>query len=172
MSKKLGGARAGAGRKPLQPGEKTVMLVVRIPASMYARLESISRSEGMSQAGWVRYMIGRSKEAKMVVIEKRDVEREYGFRGVDAIVQHRRLGRLLVCDGYGGQDTMQGGAVRWKHGVMVKLRDGDTFADLDADWNPTMTTITAVKAGYDESRPVMDMPGVMVERLAKAAGLS
>ena len=109
--------------------------------------------------------------SKATVIEKRDVERDYGLSGIDAIVDHPEHGRLLVCDGYGGMDDIKGGAVRFEHGLVVKLHNDDTFAALDGDWNEATSIMSAVTHGYDESRPVLEWPGFMVAKLAKACGL-
>jgi hypothetical protein len=109
--------------------------------------------------------------SKATVAEKRDVERDYGFSGVEAIIDHPEHGRLLICDGFGGMDDLKGGAVRFEHGLVVKLHDEDTFDALDADWNEATSVMTAVTHGYDDTRPVLEWTGYMVDELAKACGL-
>lgn len=109
--------------------------------------------------------------SKATVVETRSVKRDYGFTGTEAIVDHPAHGRLLVCDGFGGKDSMQGGAVRFEHGVVIKLRNDDDFASLDADWNESTSVIDAAMHGYDDSRPVLEWSGFMVKRLAEACGL-
>lgn len=110
--------------------------------------------------------------SKVIIIEQRDVERDYGFRGVEAIVEHEAHGRLLVCDGFGGKDSLRGGSVRFEHGMVCKLHDDDTFDSLDADWNDYTTVKSAIQAGYDGSRPVLDWGGHVIARLAKSCGLN
>ena len=101
---------------------------------------------------------------KPTVIETRDVERDYGFRGTNAIIDHPKHGRLLVCDGFGGMDTLRGGAVRWEHGIVVLLRADDTFATIDPTWD-------YVRHGYDDDRPIQMWGGQAIASLAKACGL-
>lgn len=107
---------------------------------------------------------------KATVIEKRD-ESGYGFSGVEAIIDHSKHGRLLVLDRFGGIDSMQGGAVRFKHRMVVKLHDDDTFAVLDADWNEGTSVMSAVTHGYDDSRPVLEWDRNMITKLAEYCGL-
>lgn len=106
------------------------------------------------------------------IIETQDVERDYGFRGTNAIVQHPAYGRLLLSDGYGGEGTLQGGAVRWQHGAAVKLLDGDTIASLKIEpWNDHMTLWEAVRSGCDDTRPMLLLDGHAMAAVAKAVGL-
>lgn len=104
------------------------------------------------------------------IVESREVERDYGFRGVDAIVEHPKHGRLMLCDGYGGVDTLSGGAVRWRHGAVYTLQPADTFAALDAPYNDTTTVLQAMRAGYGDRAP-LDWDGAAIEGMAEAAGL-
>ena len=110
--------------------------------------------------------------SKAIIIEQRDVERDYGFRGVEAIVEHDKHGRLLVCDGFGGKDSMRGGAVRFEHGMVCRLHDDDNFSLLDENWNDYTTVKSAIQAGYDGSRPVLDWSGYAIAGLAKSCGLT
>lgn len=110
--------------------------------------------------------------ASVTLIESQEVERDYGMRGCVAIVQHHKHGRLLLADGFGGMHTLQGGAVRWRHGLAAKLKDGDTLASLwGAEWNDAMSHMSAVMGGHDPERPVLDWTGQHVEQAAMAAGL-
>lgn len=109
---------------------------------------------------------------KAIIIDQRDVERDYGFHGIEAIVEHEKHGRLLVCDGFGGKDSLRGGAVRFGHGIVCKLHDDDTFEGLDASWNDYTTVNSAVQAGYDDSRPVLDWGGHVIASFAKSCGLN
>lgn len=107
------------------------------------------------------------------LIEKREVTRDYGFDGIDAIVDHPTHGRLLIMDGFGGTDTLKGGAVRWEHGMAIKLQDGDTIDGLiNGEWNDYTTLMGAVIAGHDDSRPILEWDGDMVESVAKSVGLA
>ncbi len=108
---------------------------------------------------------------KSVVIETRAVEREYGYPGVEAIVDHPQHGRLLVIDGFGGKDSLRGGAVRFEHGRVCKLLPEDTFEALDAEWNEYTSVMDAVTSGHDSDRPLLDWDGMAVAGLAKSCGL-
>lgn len=106
--------------------------------------------------------------ANAKLVEKAEVEREYGLRGTVAVVDHVKFGRLLIADGYGGEHELCGGAVRWKHGEVIKLKPGDTLAQLQSstkDW-------VAMRCGHDQERPLLYWTGYHLERLAKDLGLS
>ncbi len=109
----------------------------------------------------------------ITIIDKIDVTRDYGMPGTAAIIDHPAHGRMMLCDGFGGLDTLQGGAVRWRHGVAIKLQPADTFASLaTTPWNDWMPLLQAVKSGYDDTRPVLDWRGDAVAATAASAGLS
>lgn len=109
---------------------------------------------------------------KITLIERRDVKRNYGFAGTEAVIDHPTHGRMLLCDGFGGIDSISGGTVRWAHGMAIKLHDGDTFETLDgAQWTNDVTLMQATQHGYDDTRPVLDWDGLAIARAAAAAGL-
>ena len=99
-------------------------------------------------------------------IEQREVECEYQFKGTDAIIDHPKYGRLFICDGFGGIDELRGGAVRWEHGMAIKVLPDDTL-DILHTWG----TLERIRYGYDDSRTVMPWTGAMVAAVARAAGL-
>lgn len=106
------------------------------------------------------------------LIESEDVARDYGFAGVDAVIEHPEHGRLLVMDGYGGERELRGGAVRWEHGAVIKLHPTDTLGSLrKGAWSEATSLWAAMRNGYDDSRPVLQWPGSAIAGLAKAAGL-
>lgn len=110
--------------------------------------------------------------ASVTLIESQEVERDYGMRGCIAIVQHHKHGRILLSDGFGGMGTLAGGAVRWRHGFAAKLKDGDTIDSLfDTDWNDAMCLMSAVRAGIDPDRPMLEWEGHHIKQAAEAAGL-
>lgn len=53
-----GGAGRGQGRKPLSPAEPTLIRSLRMPASLWAKLERLGG------AAWVRARIEKAKEKK------------------------------------------------------------------------------------------------------------
>lgn len=106
------------------------------------------------------------------LIEWEHVGREYGFNGTQAIIDHPEHGRLMITDGFGGIDSLDGGAVRWRHGMVMQLHPGDTFDSLrDAPWNDYMDLFDAVIKGCDDSRPVLNWYGKTIGHLAAQVGL-
>ena len=104
------------------------------------------------------------------IVETETVERDYGMRGTNMILDHPRHGRLLVCDGYGGVGSVDGGAVRWRHGAVYQLLPGDTLAGLRSATVETgsagsMTLMDRMRHGYDDRRPILDWAGYVIERM-------
>lgn len=110
-------------------------------------------------------------QATAQVIEKCTVDRAYGFVGEEAIIDHPRLGRIYVADGYGGVDSPDGGAVRWRHGYVCKLHAADTLESLSQPWNEFFSVREAMQQGHDTTRPIMDIYGQALDTLAKSCGL-
>ena len=106
-----------------------------------------------------------------MIIETNEVDLVYGFTGTEMIVDHPTMGRLLIVDGYGGEGSIRGGAVRWEHGMVIQLIDGDTLASLElGSWNECTTLKQAVLMGLDDARPVLELGGHAVAAVvAKAA---
>ncbi len=89
-----------------------------------------------------------------------------------AIIQHATHGRLLLCQGFGGVDTLKGGAYRWQHGLACKLQPSDTLASLRAGkWNESTSLLDAVIHGADKSRELLTWTGAQLTKLAQVAGL-
>jgi len=110
--------------------------------------------------------------SKAQLIEKESVGREYGFDGMHAIIDHPIHGRLWIMDGFGGVDTLKGGAVRWAHGMAVKLQPGDTLQSLkETPWNDYCALGDAVINAYDDTRPVLNWHGKVIQNLAAQTGL-
>lgn len=108
------------------------------------------------------------------VVERRTVKRDYDFDGVEAIIDHPKHGRLFICDGFAGVGSLRGGAVRWEHGFVAKLKADDTFAALDAEdqrYVCPQALLSVIEAGQDDERPILEWDGHAVDRVAKAAGL-
>ena len=111
-------------------------------------------------------------KAILKIIEKNEVKREYGFTGTEAIIEHPDHGRLYIADGFGGIDTLAGGNVRYQHGILIKLKKGDTLNSLkNSQWNDHTTLFDAVCHGYDENRKVLEWDGFAIEKLAESLSL-
>ncbi len=90
---------------------------------------------------------------KYTLIDRRTIERDYGFTGRQLIVDHPEHGRLLVQDGFGG-DGIEGRCVRWRHGGIISLLPDDTFVTLDHVCEITYSTTLAIaEQGYNLKRP-------------------
>lgn len=104
------------------------------------------------------------------IIEKNTEEGQYGFNFDEMIVEHQTHGRLLLVEGFSGQDELRGGMYRWSSGIAVKLQPDDTIKSLrDGEWNDFTSLYQAVTTGHDDSRPVMDWDGWAIDKIAKAA---
>lgn len=102
---------------------------------------------------------------KSILIEKRESDGEYGFKVTEAIIE-RHDGRMFIRNGFGGVGQLRGGAVRWEHGIAIKLRSSDTFAVLDKD-----DTLYNARHGYGEDREIMQWDGFFIEKIARSLGL-
>ena len=69
-------------------------------------------------------------ETKTTLIETTRVEADYGMLCTIAIVEHPKHGRLFIREGYGGEDSLAGGAIRWKHGIAIRIQPGDTLLTI------------------------------------------
>ncbi len=110
----------------------------------------------------------------MKLIEKQTIERDYGFDGTIAIIDHPDHGRVLIEDGY-GSDGLNGACVRWAHGLAIQLQPGDTLQKLMHEDNPQydhQTYHQIASAGRDDTRSIFfDLPGHTLTRWADTLGL-
>lgn len=106
---------------------------------------------------------------KIELIEKDTFDGTYGFPFVAAIIEHPEYGRLYITQAYGGEDSLSGGAYRWRHGFAVRIGDEDTFANLkEREYNEHYTCFDALQAAeYGDIIEGLDAP-----RLAATVGLS
>lgn len=106
------------------------------------------------------------------LVEFEHVKRDYDMNGTNAIIDSPEHGRLLLADGFGGIDQPSGGAVRWRHGMAVKLQPRDTLASLKGEnINEITTQWEQVIHGYDKTRPILPWPGFVIEKMAESLGL-
>lgn len=110
-------------------------------------------------------------QQKPVLVEKSYSPSQYDNQCTLAIIDHPKHGRILITDGFGGQDGIRGGMMRWEHGLVVLLQPGDTFESLGGDWNDTTSHMQAILHGYDNERPVQEWDGAVVRSIAASVGL-
>ncbi len=91
------------------------------------------------------------------LIEKQDVEKEYrfSFLGVNAIVEHPTYGRIYICDGY----------------TAHKLHEDDTMMRLEEYWSNNVSIREAMLAHEDDSRPLLDVSGLLIAKIAREVGI-
>ncbi|MFA6927122.1 MAG: hypothetical protein WCQ69_09010, partial [Bacteroidales bacterium] len=71
---------------------------------------------------------------KTTLIEKETVQGAYDFDTTAMILDTDTMGRILITDGWGGDDV-NGYQYRWVHGLAIQLKADDTFATLAEPWN-------------------------------------
>lgn len=104
------------------------------------------------------------------IVELEEIELAYGFVGTSAIVDHPALGRLWLLEGFGGINTAEGGRAGWRYGIAVQLQPTDTLKTLESEPLNDYTTLkSAVKAGHDPTRPMLQLD---VAELAQACGVA
>jgi hypothetical protein len=108
---------------------------------------------------------------KATLIEQQSKEGAYGFETEAIIIDTDTHGRLLITDGYGGDDV-NGHCYRWRHGVVVQLKANDSFEVLAKPWNDFTSTITAATTDNDPERPVLKFSGYAIAAIAKSLGLT
>jgi hypothetical protein len=104
---------------------------------------------------------------KITLIERDCTEADYGMMADMAIVEHPKHGRLFIREGYGGEDSLAGGSVRWRHGIACRIQPGDTLESLRSDPQGYLDLVQ----GHDPARPVLTLDGRELERIAEATGL-
>lgn len=110
-----------------------------------------------------------AKPQKNKLVEKDTLTGQYDINYDRMIVDSVKSGRLLLIEGFGGIDTLDGGTYRWKHGIAIQLKPGDTLESLDdTEWNDYYSTYQVVAQGQDDSRPVLQWDGFAIEKLARS----
>ena len=110
--------------------------------------------------------------SKARVIESGSNEGVYEISCDWAIVDHPKHGRLYVAQGYGGEDGIEGGTYRWRHGIVCRLLPGDTIETLgelyDTESGYEISILDGMIQGYDAERPVLGWAGYMIDRMISA----
>lgn len=111
--------------------------------------------------------------AKPTVVEQDTRSGQYDMPQTFALIDHPMRERLLLVQGFGGMDSPSGGAYRWRHGLVARVRPDDTLAGLRAEpWAEGVSTLDALLHGESGTgRELLDWPGYAVETFATACGL-
>lgn len=101
---------------------------------------------------------------KNVLVESDSRRGAYDMIQTRAIVQHHSLGRLLLVEGFGGMDSLSGGAYRWRHGLAYKIRDTETLGTLFDECTET---------GFTDADGMVpeQFSSAILEKIAYSAGL-
>jgi hypothetical protein len=81
-----------------------------------------------------------------------------------AIIEHHSLGRLLLVEGFGGTDSLEGGSYRWKHGLCYKITETDTLGSIFDE--STESGFCDVDGLYAE-----EFSGKIINKIAESVGL-
>jgi hypothetical protein len=114
----------------------------------------------------------KSKKTKLV--ESRNVNGSYDMRCVQAIIDHKDLGRILIAQGFCGMHDLRGGMYRWSGGYAIQLQPGDTFESLEKMmWNAEigMNLLPVVLDGRDPDRPYLHWTQNVIEQVAASHNL-
>lgn len=96
----------------------------------------------------------------------------YGFAATEAIIESEKHGRLYVREGYGGENQMCGGAMRWRHGLICKVRPDDTLEILNAAGEDMSPAQYLGFNGYGgRGREILDWDGYIINKIAHKLGL-
>ena len=98
------------------------------------------------------------------LIEKVHRKGSYDIDVTIAIIETAAQERVLLTEGYGGDD-LNGYTYRWDHGMAVKLLPNDTLEQIQT------AGINNILRGDDTARPVLDWPGYAVRKTAESVGL-
>lgn len=105
------------------------------------------------------------KTQTIQVVESRQVVGVYDMICTEAIIEHPKHGRLYISEGWGG-DEVHGEMYRWQHGVVCRLRPGDTLEVLD-DALGIATVRELIHSGCDSTRPCLEWSGAAIAQFAK-----
>lgn len=114
-----------------------------------------------------------TKQAAATLVEADDYSGAYDMRCTYALIDTAKHGRLLIVEGFGGMDSLSGGAYRWRHGEAYRVAADATLEGLrEADSayrGGDGTRLGDYTHGPEAAGEVW--PGAAIAALAKAAGL-
>jgi len=102
-------------------------------------------------------------KAQNELIEEFSRRGAYDMLQTLAIVDHHTHGRVLISQGFGGMDSLEGGTYRWKHGYVVKVSSTDTIEHLLAYGDAGFQNVDLLDR--------IDWPGHVISKVAESVGL-
>ena len=93
----------------------------------------------------------------------------YDLPCTEMIVQLTDGRRIYLSEGFGGMSSLEGGQYRWRHGVAIAIQVTDTLESLHTDTKEyNCHSYERMMAGYDETRPILDWDGNVIDRVARS----
>ena len=109
---------------------------------------------------------------KTRLIEKNIFDGAYGFSVIEAIIESEKYGKLLIMQGYGGEGTMAGGAMRWRHGMAIKLEESDTIGSLNEPGGEDgLSRLERTVGGFGGDLDILELNGKSIIALSASAGV-
>lgn len=100
---------------------------------------------------------------RYTLIDQDSFDGIYDFTVDEMIVEAQGGQRVYLVEGYGGEQSVIGGAYRWIHGLAIYIKPEDTLKSLHED----IEDFERMMHGYDEERPVQTWDGKAVEQCAR-----
>lgn len=114
-------------------------------------------------------MTTTTKKPATILIESNTTTGEYGRSKTEAIIEANGR-RLYICEGFGGMDSLSGGAIRWRHGIAIEIAAEDTLESLKTrKWNDHVTYYDAMHNGYYGE--IKNWSGIALTKTAVSLGL-
>jgi hypothetical protein len=73
------------------------------------------------------------KAKKTTMIERDSKRGAYDLICERMILDHASLGRILISEGFGGMDSLAGGAYRYRHGMALRVPSTASLEGLDRE---------------------------------------
>jgi hypothetical protein len=108
--------------------------------------------------------MAKTAKAKNAIIESDSRSGAYEMRQQRAIIQHHTHGRLLLVEGFGGMNSVEGGMYRWKHGSAYKIEEADTLESIFSKHTESEFS------DYDSMIP-LEWSGNIIAKVTQSAGL-
>lgn len=105
------------------------------------------------------------------IIERATRTGLYDLDTESVIVELEDGTRVYLTDGYGGEDTLDGGQYHWRYGIAVQVKPTDTLASLTTpdDQGNTLIDYASHTFAVKTERRILDWSGPRINRIATTA---